>query len=194
MNIETFFSSELILENESILMRPLTIDDMDKIESISYSTALGEFGARVKNRSDLTDYFNFCLHAKQERELYPLIIIRKEEGAPIGLTMFGNISFQHKRLEIGWTWIGEEYQGTGINAICKRLLLDYSFDILDLRRVEFKIDINNFKSQRAIEKIGAVKEGLLRDYNIQSYGESKGTYVYSILQEEWRNLSRYSFD
>lgn len=194
MNIETFFSSELILENESILMRPLTIDDMDKIESISYSKALGEFGARVKNRSHLTDYFNFCLHAKQEMELYPLIIIRKEDGDPIGLTMFGNISFQHKRLEIGWTWIGEKYQGTGINAICKRLLLDYSFDILDLRRVEFKIDINNLKSQRAIEKIGAFKEGLLRNYNIQSYGESKGTYVYSILQQEWRNPSRYSFD
>lgn len=194
MNIETFFSSELILENESILMRPLTIHDIVRIESISYSTALGEFGARVKNRNDLTDYFNFCLHAKQEKELYPLIIIRKEDGDPIGLTMFGNISFQHKRLEIGWTWIGEKYQGTGINAICKRLLLDYSFDILDLRRVEFKIDINNLKSQRAIEKIGAVKEGLLRDYNIQSYGESKGTYVYSILQQEWGNLSRYSFD
>lgn len=190
MNIETFFSSELILENESIFMRPLTIHDIDTIESISYSTALGEFGARVKNRNDLTDYFNFCLHAKQEKELYPLIIIRKEDSDPIGLTMFGNISFQHKRLEIGWTWIGEKYQGTGINTICKRLLLDYSFDILDLRRVEFKIDINNLKSQRAIEKIGAVKEGLLRDYNIQSYGESKGTYVYSILQQEWRTIPK----
>ena len=185
MNLEKFFSSELILENDAILLRPLSIGDIDKIESISYHKELGEFGARVKNKNDLTYYFKFCLNSKKDKELYPLIIISKKDNSPIGLTMFGNISFQNKRLEIGWTWIGEEFQGTGINAICKRLLLDYCFDVLRLRRVEFKIDINNLKSQKAIEKVGAIKEGLLRNYNIQSYGESKGTYVYSILKEEW---------
>lgn len=186
MNLETFFSSELTLENESILLRPLSINDIDAIELISYSSELGEFGARVKSRNDLMDYFSFCLNSKKERELYPLIIIDKGNNKSIGLTMFGNISFQNKRLEIGWTWIGEKFQGTGINAICKRLLLDYCFDDLGFRRVEFKIDINNVKSQKAIEKIGAVKEGLLRNYNIQSYGESIGTYVYSILKDEWK--------
>ncbi|MBA0884676.1 GNAT family N-acetyltransferase [Flavobacterium undicola] len=187
MNLENFFSSELILENESILLRPLSIDDIDKIESISYNKELGEFGARVKNRNDLTDYFSFCLNSKKEKELYPLIIIRKEDNSPIGLTMFGNFSFQNKRLEIGWTWIGKKFQGTGINVICKELLLDYCFDTLNLRRVEFKIDVKNLKSQKAIEKIGAIKEGFLRNYNIQSYGDSEGTYVYSILKEEWKN-------
>ena len=191
MNLEIFFSTELILENESILLRPLSIDDIDKIESISYDEALGEFGARVKNRDDLMDYFKFCLNSKKEKELYPLIIIRKEDNSPIGLTMFGNISFQNKRLEIGWTWIGKKFQGTGINAICKELLLEYCFNTLNLRRVEFKIDIKNLKSQKAIEKIGAVKEGLLRNYNIQSYGESEGTYVYSILKEEWKNCNNF---
>ncbi|MDW5290287.1 GNAT family protein [Formosa sp. PL04] len=185
MNVEKFFSSELILENDSILLRPLSISDIDAIEQISYSKKLGEFGARVKNRNDLIDFFDFCLKAKKEKELYPLKIINQKNNNPIGLTMFGNISFQSKRIEIGWTWIGEKFQGTGINAICKGLLLDYCFDNLKLRRVEFKIDINNIKSQKAIEKIGAIKEGLLRDYNMQSYGESKGTYVYSILKDEW---------
>ncbi|WP_158851048.1 GNAT family N-acetyltransferase [Algibacter sp. L1A34] len=185
MNLEKFFSSELILENNSILLRPLSINDMDAIALISYNKELGEYGARVKNNNDLTHYFEFCLKAKEEKELYPLIIINKENNNAIGLTMFGNISFQNKRLEIGWTWIGAKFQGTGINAICKGLLLDYCFNNLKLRRVEFKIDINNIKSQKAIENIGAIKEGLLRNYNIQSYGESKGTYVYSILKEEW---------
>ncbi|WP_313239136.1 GNAT family N-acetyltransferase [Sphingobacterium multivorum] len=188
MTPETFFSSELILENNTVLLRPLTMDDLDSIETISYNKALGEFGARVKNRNDLMDYFNFCLNAKKAKELYPLIIIGKENNIPIGITMLGNISFQHKRLEIGWTWIGKKFQGTGINAVCKGLLLNYCFETLNLRRVEFKIDNNNLKSQRAIENIGAIKEGLLRNYNIQSYGESEGTYVYSILREEW--LSR----
>lgn len=190
MNIEKFFSTELILENESILLRPLTIQDIDNIEAISYNKELGEFGARVKNRSDLTDYFNFCLNSKKEKELYPLIIIKKESNTPIGLTMFGNISFQNKRLEIGWTWIGQQFQGTGVNKSSKGLLLDYCFNSLNLRRVEFKIDVKNLKSQKAIEKIGAIKEGLLRNYNIQSYGESEGTYVYSILKEDWKKASK----
>ena len=158
MNLEKFFSTELILENESILLRPLSINDIDKIESISYNKELGEFGARVKNRNDLMNYLEFCLNSKKEKELYPLIIIRKKDNSPIGLTMFGNLSFQNKRLEIGWTWIGEKFQGTGINAVCKELLLNYCFNTLNLRRVEFKIDIKNLKSQKAIEKIGAIKE------------------------------------
>lgn len=187
MDLEKFFSSELILENESILLRQLSFDDIDKIESISYNKELGEFGAKVKNRDDLMNYFKFCLNSKKEKELYPLIIIRKEDNSPIGLTMFGNFSFQNKRLEIGWTWIAEKFQGTGTNAICKALLLDYCFNTLNLRRVEFKIDVKNLKSQKAIEKIGAIKEGFLRNYNIQSYGDSDGTYVYSILKEEWKN-------
>ena len=193
MNSDNFFSTELILEKESIAMRPLTFDDIDQIESISYHKELGEFGARVKNRNDLTDYFNFCLNSKKEMKLFPLMICGKENNSPIGVTMFGNISFQHKRLEIGWTWIGENLQGTGVNAICKRLLLDYCFDNLNLRRVEFKIDVNNLKSQKAIEKIGAVKEGLLRNYSIQSNGVSKGAYVYSILKEEWGKQNNLSF-
>lgn len=186
MHLEKFFSSEIVIENDAILLRPLSINDIDTIESISYNKELGEFGARVKNRNDLVEYFDFCLNSKKEKKLYPLIIISKEGHNPIGLTMFGNMNFQSKRIEIGWTWIGEKFQGTGINAICKELLLKYCFQDLDLRRVEFKIDIKNLKSQKAIEKIGAIKEGLLRNYNIQSYGESEGTYVYSIIKEEWK--------
>lgn len=185
MKLEDFFTIDIVLQNESVVLRPLMLNDIDAIESISYSNELGEFGARVKNRNDLIDYFNFCLDSKSKKEIYPLLIIDKNTNTPIGITMFGAISFPHKRLEIGWTWIAENFQGTGVNAICKRLLLDYCFDFLKLRRVEFKVDINNIKSQKALVKIGAIKEGLLRNYNIQSYGESEGTYVYSILQEEW---------
>ncbi|MBC3760063.1 GNAT family N-acetyltransferase [Hyunsoonleella sp. SJ7] len=186
MNNEKFFSTELILQNELILIRPLKESDINDIERISYSKELGEFGARVKNRNDLMEYFNYCFSAKEKKTLYPFIIIEKENQKPVGITMFGNIDFYHKRLEIGWTWIAEKFQGTGINAICKKLLLDYCFNELILRRVEFKIDIKNIKSQKAIKKLGAVREGLLRNYNIQSYGESEGTYVYSILNKEWK--------
>jgi RimJ/RimL family protein N-acetyltransferase len=186
MNLEIFFTSEFILENNSILLRPLSINDIDTIALISYNKTLGEFGARVKNKTDLLAYFDYCLSAKLNKALYPFIILKKDTQEPIGITMFGNIDFTNKRLEIGWTWIAEKHQGTGINAICKKLLLDFCFNELMFRRVEFKVDIKNIKSQKAVEKLGAVKEGLLRSYNVQSYGESLGTYVYSILLEEWK--------
>ena len=186
MNIAQFFSSHILLENESVVLRPLTMQDMDALETIAYHKELGEFGARVKNRADLVDYMNFCMKSKKEKELYPLLILTKEDQTPIGVTMFGTISFPHQRLEIGWTWIGAQFQGTGINGSCKKLLLDYCFDVLELRRVEFRIDIKNLKSQKAVEKLGALREGLFRNYAIQSYGNSAGTYMYSILSEEWR--------
>ena len=186
MDLEKFFFSKLTFENELLLLRPLLISDIDGVEKISYSDELGEFGSRVKNRKDLELYFDFCFKSKEKKELYPLIIIKKQTNKPIGITMFGNISFHNKRLEIGWTWIGEEFQGTGLNQSCKKLLLNYCFNTLNMRRVEFKIDVKNIKSQKAIEKIGAYKEGVLRDYNIPSYGESSGTYVYSILKKEWK--------
>ncbi|GAA3581527.1 GNAT family protein [Snuella lapsa] len=185
MRNEEFFSKELVIENDLVLLRPLRPSDIDTIETISFSKELGEFGARVKTNNDLLEYFDYCLSARANKVLYPFIILKKDDGKAVGITMFGNIDFYNKRLEIGWTWVAEKFQGTGINGICKRLLLDYCFNQLPLRRVEFKVDIKNIKSQKAIEKLGAIKEGLLRNYSIQSYGESTGTYVYSILNEEW---------
>ena len=185
MDIENLFSSYIILENEFLVIQPLLNNHIDIIETISYSDELGEFGQRVKNRNDLEYYFEYCMSSKENKELYPFIIFRKSDKEPLGITMFGNINFPHKRLEIGWTWLGEQYQGTGVNKQCKKLLLEYCFTNLNMRRVEFKVDIKNIKSQKAVEKLGAVKEGLLRNYNIQSYGESNGTFVYSILNNEW---------
>ena len=185
MDLENFFSSKIVLENEFLMIQPLSEEHIGEIETISYSNELGEFGKRVKNRNDLEYYFEYCTNSRKNKELYPFFISRKHDKAPLGITMFGNISFPNKRLEIGWTWLGEQYQGKGINFQCKKLLLDYCFEDLKMRRVEFKVDVKNIKSQKAVEKLGAVKEGLLRNYNIQSYGESEGTYVYSILKEEW---------
>lgn len=185
MNIDNLFSSKVILQNEDLILEPLSEKHIDAIETISYSDELGEFGRRVKNRSDLKHYFEYCINFKANKELYPFFISKKSSKEPLGITMFGNMSFSNRRLEIGWTWLGERYQGTGINSQCKTLLLNYCFKTLEMRRVEFKVDIKNIRSQKAVEKLGATREGLLRKYNIQSYGESKGTYVYSILKEEW---------
>jgi RimJ/RimL family protein N-acetyltransferase len=180
-------NQEIILENTRVLLRPLKPSDIDEIEKISYTEGLREYGSYVKSRTDLEGYFDFCNVEKESNRLYPFLIFDKKYNCVAGVTMFGNIDFKYKRLEIGWTWIGFKFQSTGLNRECKELLLDYAFNDLGFRRVEFKIDIKNSRSQRAIEKLGAVKEGLLRNYDMQSYGESEGTFVYSIIKEEWRS-------
>ena len=183
---QDIFKEDLHLENDRALLRPLKITDIKSIENISYTEGLFEYGGRVKTRKDLKKYFEYCVRGKEDKTLYPFVIFDKKFNSIAGITMYGEIDLNNKRLEIGWTWLGLDFQGTGLNLASKELLLEYAFNKLGFRRVQFKVDIKNIKSQRAVEKLGGIKEGLLRDYNIQSYGESEGTYVYSILKNEWK--------
>ena len=98
---------------------------------------------------------------------------------------YGNIFFQHKKLEIGWTWYHPALQGTGLNHACKSLLLRYGFDELKLNRIELKTSIYNLKSQAAMLKIGAVKEGVLRNHMITENGTVRDTVFFSFIEQEW---------
>lgn len=194
MSSVDLFNKEIVLENDSVLLRPLSGLDIDDIEKISYTDNLWEYGRRVKDRKDLEEYIGFCLNARNSKTLYPFIVVNKPDNKIAGITMLGGIDFTNKRLEIGWTWLGIAYQGTGLNRTCKSLLLNYAFEELGMRRVEFKVDNKNIKSQKAVEKLGAFKEGCLRNYAIQSYGNSSGTIVYSIINEEWEKLRSSYFN
>jgi RimJ/RimL family protein N-acetyltransferase len=116
---------------------------------------------------------------------YPFTIIRQSDNRIIGSTRLFDIFPEHKKLEIGWTWYGEEFWGNGYNVECKYLLLKYCFDILDCNRVQLKTREANIRSQRAITKIGGVFEGMLRNDRIMPSGVIKHTLIYSIIKEEW---------
>lgn len=91
----------------------------------------------------------------------------------------------HHQLEIGGTWYAVDYQGTGVNTECKYLLLKYAFEKLDCIRVQFKTDLRNIRSQKAIERLGSKKEGVLRNHMITPEGEIRDSVYYSILAIEW---------
>ena len=188
MSLAKFFDNQIVLESDRALLRPLVASDIDDLEKISYTDGLWEYGRRVKNKKDLEEYIGFCLDARKSKTLYPFAVIDKLDKQIAGITMLGGIDLANKRLEIGWTWLGTAYQGTGLNRACKAILLKYAFEELGMRRVEFKVDNKNIKSQKAVEKLGAFKEGCLRNYAIQSYGNSSGTMVYSIIDDEWKTL------
>ena len=103
----------------------------------------------------------------------------------IGSTRFGDIAPEHGRVEIGWTWIAPSHQRTAVNTEAKLLQLAYAFDELGATRIALKTDLRNERSQRAIERLGAVREGVLRHHIRLPDGYLRDTVYYSILAEEW---------
>jgi ribosomal-protein-alanine N-acetyltransferase len=115
-------------------------------------------------------------------------MVLRETGEPAGVSGYLDIRPDHRGLEIGRTWIGKAYQGTRVNPESKLLLFRHAFETLGAIRVQLKTDLRNLHSQRAIEKLGAVREGVLRRYQIRSNGEVRDTVMYSVLAEEWPEL------
>jgi RimJ/RimL family protein N-acetyltransferase len=115
----------------------------------------------------------------------PFAVIHLASGTAIGCTRYLHIDPLNRSLEIGGTWYGLDYQGTLVNSECKYLLLKHAFDQLECIRVWFKTDLRNLHSQRALEKLGVVKEGVLRNHMILLDGHIRDSVVYSLLPEEW---------
>jgi ribosomal-protein-alanine N-acetyltransferase len=109
----------------------------------------------------------------------------RDTGEPVGCSAYLEIRPAHRGLEIGRTWIARRFQGTQVNPESKYLLLRHAFETLGAVRVQFKTDLNNAHSQRAIEKLGSRREGVLRKFQIRTNGYIRDTVVYSVLAEEW---------
>ncbi len=115
----------------------------------------------------------------------PFAVIHLGTGRPIGATRYMDIRPQDRGLEIGGTWYAVEYQRTAVNTECKYLLLKQAFEVYGCIRVQFKTDLNNVRSQKALERIGAVKEGVFRNHMIRPDGTIRHSVFYSIIDAEW---------
>lgn len=128
------------------------------------------------------DWVYYCMDRPQS---LVFSILWKETGEPVGMTGYLEIRPEHRALEIGRTWIGRAFQGGRVNPESKYLLLCHAFEALGAVRVQFKTDSNNTHSQRAIEKLGAKREGVLRRYQTRANGTTRDTVMYSVIAEEW---------
>ena len=115
----------------------------------------------------------------------PFVVIYRETNQAIGMTRFLDIEPEHKKLEIGGTWYGVNFQRTKVNTESKYLLLSHAFEGMDYVRVQFKTDARNTRSQAALERIKAVKEGVLRSHLILPNGKIRDSVFYSIIASEW---------
>lgn len=184
------FDKEIILENSSALLRPLQISDVDHLLGVATEDKdLLQFSpAPVYSKELLTSYIENAIQERKKRSRYYFSIFDKKKNAYAGSTSFLNISNVDSRVEIGATWIGKEFQRTGLNRNCKYLLLTFAFGELGAERVELKTDERNTASRNAIQKIGGKFEGILRSHTLMYDGYRRNTVYYGILKDEWENF------
>jgi N-acetyltransferase len=194
MNYDNFFNTPVILENELVRIEPLEEAHYQLLLPTAMQKELWQFtSASIKSPEDFRKYFDTALLEKQQKRSYPFAYFNKQTQQYVGSTRYGNIDFANRRLEIGWTWIHPQMQGTGFNKHCKFLLLSYGFEQLELNRIELKTSHLNLKSQKAMLKIGAVPEGILRNHSINEDGTVRNSHFFSFIKEEWPAIQQSIF-
>ena len=144
----------------------------------------------VTSREALAEYVREALAEQQAGTALPFVTMLRANGQVIGSTRFGNAVPAHRRVEIGWTWVGRPWQRSGANREAKYLMLQHAFECWDCLRVEFKTSALNQQSRNALLGIGAVEEGILRHHMINADGSLRDSVYFSILSEEWPAVRR----
>jgi RimJ/RimL family protein N-acetyltransferase len=144
----------------------------------------------VETTDQMGEWVNELLDLQAQGTDLPFAVISQAGNCAIGCTRYLHIDHDDRSVEVGGTWYGLDYQGTLVNTESKYLLLAHAFEVLGCVRVWFKTDARNMRSQHAIEKLGAVKEGVLRNHMILPNGYIRDSVVYSILPQEWPNVKQ----
>ncbi|MCW3060214.1 MAG: family N-acetyltransferase [Capsulimonas sp.] len=139
----------------------------------------------VDNELAVAQWIETALAAQSRGEELPFTVWDQQLAKIVGSTRYMDISLPHKSLEIGWTWLSPEVHRTAVNTECKYLLLQHAFEALGMNRVQLKTDSRNERSQRAIERIGGVREGVLRRHRVLPDGYVRDSVYFSVIAEEW---------
>lgn len=139
----------------------------------------------IQTEAEMRELVQDLLRRQERGTDLPFAVIHRPTGMAIGMTRYMDIRPQDCGLEIGGTWYAPNYQRTAVNTECKYLLLRQAFEVYGCIRVQFKTDLRNVRSQEALERIGAVREGVLRSQMILSDGYVRDSVYYSILAAEW---------
>jgi len=181
-------TKEYILEDTCVLLRPLKMDDCKNLLTFSlnepelwkYSLLSGA------GEANLATYIETALAARAKGKEYPFIVFDKRTQEFAGCTRFYDIQLTNKTLQLGYTWYGKKFQGSGLNKHCKFLLLQFAFEQVGMERVEFRADNSNEKSIAAMKSIGCIEEGVLRSHSIKPDGEwGEGETIYEALMSNF---------
>jgi RimJ/RimL family protein N-acetyltransferase len=174
------------LEGRVVRLEPLTRAHHHRLCEVGLDEELWKWiPAPVRTSDEMAAYLEKALDEQEHGVSQPFAIVDQASGRIIGSTRYMNIEREHRRVEIGCTWVGRPWQRSVVNTEAKYLLLRHAFETLGCIRVELKTDSLNEKSRTAIQRIGAKEEGIFRNHMITASGRIRHTVYYSIVEAEW---------
>jgi N-acetyltransferase len=175
------------LTGKYVRLEPMTEEHIPGLAEIGVGQTFWDFMlyGNMNSVDDMRSWVLDILSRAEKGTDLPFVAVQLASGRVAGATRYLNIMPGDRGLEIGGTWYGPEFQRTAINSECKYLLLRHAFETLGCIRVQLKTDLRNERSQKAIERIGAVREGVLRNHMILPDGRFRHSMFYSILDTEW---------
>jgi RimJ/RimL family protein N-acetyltransferase len=169
-----------------VRLEPLSLDHVPGLAKVALDPEIWRWTlARPTDEAGLRDWVATAIEARERGLELPFATVEIATGRPIGSSRYLNIVPEHRRIEIGWTWVGRDWQRSGVNREAKLLMLEHAFDRLGCRRVEFKTDSLNEKSRAALLGIGAQFEGIFRNHMVMPEGRMRHSAWYSVTDEEW---------
>ena len=177
----------VVLEGRHARLEPLDLGrHWEGLLAVGLEPSLWRFTvSKIAAASDLRRYLETALDEQKRGVSLPFVTIHRESGRVAGSTRFGNIVREHRRAEIGWTWLGIEFQRTALNTEAKYLMFRQAFESWGLMRVELKTSLVNEKSKAAMRRLGLVEEGVFRKWMLNEDGSVRDNIWFSVVDDEW---------
>ena len=182
----------VVLERGDIRLEPMSEEHVPGLQEAARDGALWELWFTAVPKPDETEaYVATALRGLRDGHMLPWVVRDLQSGEVIGSTRYHDIVAAIDRVEIGYTWYAESRQRSHVNTTCKLMLLTHAFDTLGCQVVGLRTDNFNFRSQKAIEALGAKKDGVIRHHLARKDGTVRDTHIYSILRGEWPDVKRH---
>jgi RimJ/RimL family protein N-acetyltransferase len=179
----------VVLEGSFVRLEPMTLEHHAQLTEIGLDPEIWRLTVvMIRTAEEMRSYVESALALQVEGTSLPFVTIERSTGRVVGSTRFGNYDAANGRIEIGWTWLARRWQRTAINTEAKYLMLTHAFEKLHCVRVELKTDVLNAPSRKAMLRIGAKEEGVLRKHTLMWTGRYRDSIYYSILDEEWSEV------
>lgn len=174
----------ITLENDRLKLIPMQLSHAKELHQINHESIWSYMLFQATTESLMEEWIQSAIELRNQFKSIPFIVILKSTGEVMGSTRIQHIDYERQSCEIGATWFGTKAQRTFINSDSKFLLLEYCFEVLNMMRVQIRADERNERSNRAIERLGFTKEGVIRKER-RLHGVARNIVVYSIIDEEW---------
>ena len=181
----------IVLEGDFVRLEPMTLGHHSGLSEVGLDPDIWRYTlVLVRTPDEMRGYMESALKLQREGTTLPFVTIERSSGRIVGSTRFGNYDPANRRIEIGWTWVAPPWQRTAINTEAKFLMLSHAFEKLGCVRVELKTDVLNTPSRKAMLRIGATEEGVLRKHSLVWDGRYRDSIYYSVLDEEWAGVKQ----